>query len=403
MKKTYEQLLYDFKKAIKNGNAEIREEIKAEIEALKKVNPKDRPDYDDDIKITKSGFGKTYKEIFNKSYIAGSDFEDYEDFLKAVKVGFDPRLKDLSSGVGSEGGFLLPEGFSEDIINISIEDSIVMPRAKIYGLKNGKGNSLKVPAYQDIDRSTSGLAGVDPAQIAEGGQKTKTDPKFRSISLKVHKTVCYSQSSDEILEESGIPLSDVIGTAFKNAILWKIDYRMLTGTGVGMPLGVLNSPALLTQAAESGQTASTITYNNIVGMFGKLAPGSWKNAIWVSGLSTLPEMMRLSIEVGLGGEHVKLLQESNGQFTLLGKPVLFSEKLPSLGSAGQLLLADFSKYAVLLKEGLKLESSIHEGFRNDLTSWRMILKIDGQPIVEDPLTCLDGTIVSPFVQLGDVA
>ncbi|MBA7551235.1 hypothetical protein ES705_43771 [subsurface metagenome] len=88
---------------------------------------------------------------------------------------------------------------------------------------------------------------------------------------------------------------------------------------------------------------------------------------------------------------------------MLGKECIFTEKLPKIGDQGCLLLADFSAYAVLLKEGIKLESSIHEGFRNDLTSFRMILNVDGQTTINKPTILLDGsTEVSQFVALGAI-
>ena len=379
-----------------------------------KVDPSKRPNDNDGEQIkgsggrtsfgvNKQGAGKTYKEIFNKDYIESSKFDDYEDFLNAVKNGFDPRLKDMAGNVGHEGGFLLAEAFAEKIVDITIEDSIVMPRAKLYGLKAGKGRTLRVPCFVDEDHSTKGIAGIDAVWTAEKTQKTKTDPIFRSLEMKVNKLVCYSVSSDELIQESGISLNEIIGNAFKKSILFKTDYVFLQGTGTGMPNGVLNSPALLVQPAESGQTASTINYDNIVGMFSKLAPASFKNAIWVASISTLPEMMKLNIEVGLGGEHVRILQEEKGKFYLLGKECIFSEKMPKIGDQGCLLLADFSAYAVLLKEGIKLESSIHEGFRSDLTSFRMLLSVDGQTTINKPTILLDGsTEVSQFVCLGAV-
>jgi len=386
-------------------NSKYKESIDKGLEKYLSIDKTTRPhDGDDEVKSTnKAGQGKTYKQIFNKSYISKSNFSDYEDLLGAIKSGFDPRLKDLAGGVGSEGGFLLPDEFSEKIINNSIEDAIVLPRASVYGLGAGKGRTMKIPAFSDLNHSTSGIAGVTAQWTEEAGEKQKTDPKFRAISMKVHKLVCYTKSSDELIQESGIPLNDVIGGAFGKSVVFYSDYAYLQGTGAGQPLGVLNSPALITQAKETEQTASTIEYNNIVNIFSQLAPGSFKNAVWVASISTLPQLMKLSIEVGLGGDHVKVLQEQNGKFTLLGKEVLFTEKVPALGSAGCLGLYDFSAYGILLKEGIKLESSIHEGFRDDQTSWRMVLNTDGQPTVSDTLTLLDGsTVVSPFVCLGDV-
>lgn len=387
--------------------------IDKKIAEITDVSDKRPTDYDGEQKTgtaskdyEKSGgfFRKSYKQIFKKDYIASSDFEDYEDLLEAIKGGFDPRLKDLSGGVGSEGGFLLPETFEARIIDSALEGEIVRPRSMVFGLKAGKGRVMKIPAFEDLNHSTAGISGVTAQWTGEKIQKPETDPKFRQIEMKVNKLVCYTKSSDELIEESGIPLNDVVGVSFKKAVIFYSDLAYLNGTGAGQPLGVLNSPALLTQPAETGQTAGTINYENIVGIFGKLAPASFKNSVWVASISTLPQMMKISIEVGLGGTHVKILQENNGRFYLLGKEILFTEKVPALGSAGCLGLYDFSAYGIVMKAGLRLESSIHEGFRSDLTSWRMILNTDGQPTISGPLTCLDGaTIVSPFVQLGDVA
>lgn len=404
---TQEQFNRMMEKATEAHTKKLMKEIDEKIAELTKVDPDKRPkgpdEYDDKIKMQTGGLRKSYKQIFKKDFIAGSDFEDYEDLLKAIKSQFDPRLKTLSGETGQDAGFLLPEQFSEKLLDQALEDEIVRPRAMVYGLSMGKGRVMKIPAFEDLNHSTSGIGGVQAKWTAEKAEKDETDPKFRMIEMKVNKLVCYSQSSDELIQESGIPLSNVIGTAFKNSIVFYSDYAFLQGSGAGMPLGVLNSPALLTQAGEVGQTTLTINYDNIVGIFSQLAPASFKNAVWVASISTLPQMMKLSIEVGLGGEHVRILQEQNGKFFLLGKEFLFTEKVPALGSAGCLGLYDFSAYGILLKEGITLESSIHEGFRNDLTSWRMILNADGQPTLANPLTCLDGTtIVSPFVCLGAV-
>jgi HK97 family phage major capsid protein len=411
MQLTRQQLQEIMDKRIKS---QVDSMIDEAMEPYTKVDPSKRPNDNDgeqtkgsggrtSLGLNKQGSGKTYKKIFNKDYIESSEFDDYEDFLNAVKNGFDPRLKDMAGNVGHEGGFLLAEAFAEKIVDITIEDSIVMPRASLYGLKAGKGRTMRIPCFVDEDHSTAGIAGIDAVWTGEKVQKTKTDPIFRSLGMQVNKLVCYSVSSDELIQESGISLNEIIGNAFKKSILFKTDYVFLQGTGAGMPNGVLNSPALLVQPAESGQTASTINYDNIVGMFSKLAPASFKNAIWVASISALPEMMKLNIEVGLGGEHVRILQEENGRFYLLGKECIFSEKMPKIGAQGCLLLADFSAYAVLLKEGIRLESSIHEGFRSDLTSFRMILNVDGQTTINKPTILLDGsTEVSQFVCLGAV-
>jgi HK97 family phage major capsid protein len=80
------------------------------------------------------------------------------------------------------------------------------------------------------------------------------------------------------------------------------------------------------------------------------------------------------------------MTESNGQFSILTRPVIFTEKTETLGNKGDLMLCDFSQYVVGLREGMRFDTSIQ--------------RHDGQPLWDSALTLEDGsTTVSPFVVL----
>ena len=90
--------------------------------------------------------------------------------------------------------------------------------------------------------------------------------------------------------------------------------------------------------------------------------------------------------------------------TLMGYGIDYTEKLPTLGTSGDLLLADWSYYLIGDRQATTIDSSMHFRFRNDLTAWRAVHRVDGQPWLSAPLTLADGvTQISPFVILGDVA
>jgi len=388
---------------MKLTNVELRDLVKAEFDkAIAPYLKVQRPT--DDTESSKkmiSGIGKKYRELFGDQTVIKNDFDDLEDFLKAVKGRFDPRLKDLSTS--SDAGVLLPDEFKADLLDSALEeDEIVRPRSMSYGLKSGRGKTLKVPAFLDVNHSTSGIAGVEATWGAELSQKDKTEPKFRMIEMTLKKLFCYTESSDELIQQSGIPMREVIGIAFRKALSFYQDLAYLRGDGEGEPLGVLNSGALLVQQKEDEQVDDTIVFENLVGIFGKMLPGSLKRCVWVASISTLPQLMQITI-TSESGANIRVMQEVAGRFYMLGREILFTEKVPALGNKGCLGLYDFSAYAVLLGEDVGLESSIHTGFREDKTAWRFVLNVDGQPTVEDTLTCYDGeTIVSPFVCLGDV-
>lgn len=346
--------------------------------------------------------GKTYKEMFGLDYLDSGGFSSFHDFLKAVRNKDMARLtKELSETEGSEGGFLLSDQYKAELLDLALESEIVRPRARIYTIK--KGNSLTVPALGGLDRSTQGIFGVTAVWTGEGTNKTITDPVFRQISLKVHKLVCFTKTSDEWTTDSEIPLSESVGKPFAQSIGYFADYAHLRGNGAGQPLGVINSNCCITQAGESGQDSSTIIAENTIEMLGHLLPQCYAKACWVANIDCLPQMFKMHLKLGTGAERIPIFKGTLGDFSLWGLPVIFTDKLPSLGSEGCLLLADFSFQALLLRNDLRIESSQHPDWRSDKTQWRAILRIDSQPILNEAVTCKDGThTMSCYVKLGAI-
>jgi len=223
------------------------------------------------------------------------------------------------------------------------------------------------------------------------------------LGLVAHKLACFTKSSDELKSDSAIPFGQVIGKVFANAISFYTDRRYLAGTGAAMPLGVIGAPCTITEAGETSQVASTIVYENIVKMYAQLVPAGWKDAVWVCHNTCLPQLMLLSHPVGTAGSHVPVLKEESGRFFILGKELLVSEKVPALGTAGCLGLYSFKHYIIGIRDEVRLESSIHAQFREDITQWRAIVRTDGQPGLASVVTLLDGsTEVSPFVILDGI-
>jgi HK97 family phage major capsid protein len=80
--------------------------------------------------------------------------------------------------------------------------------------------------------------------------------------------------------------------------------------------------------------------------------------------------------------------------------VIFTEKLNTLGTAGDVLLADFSKYIVADTGTLQIAASDQFAFNTNQITYRVIQRVDGQPQVDAPLIQQDGvTQISPFVIL----
>jgi len=343
--------------------------------------------------------GKTYRELFGKDDSLSDDgFEDVNEFYKLIHSGrHDPRLKTMTETSGSGGGFLVPEQFAATLLDSSLEDEIVRPRCQVWKMDS---ESLKIPGFEIGDHSSNLFGGVIGRWGSEAASKTEGAPAIRQIALKVKKLYCFAKSSDELIGDSKIPFEKLIGPAFIKGIGWYLDYAFLQGTGGGQPLGILNSNCIVEVSKESGQEKATIVYENLTNMLSRLYPGGWKNAIWIAHTTTIPQLLSLGHTTGTGGWHYQVFNESNGKYTILGRPAVFTEKLPVVGDAGDIMLCDLTQYAVGLKQDVRMESSIHADFQSDITQFRAVLRPDGQPTWNETLTLKDGaTEVSPFIRI----
>jgi HK97 family phage major capsid protein len=89
--------------------------------------------------------------------------------------------------------------------------------------------------------------------------------------------------------------------------------------------------------------------------------------------------------------------------TLMGRPLIYSEKMQALGTAGDIGLVDFSQYLIGQKGNgnVDIASSIHFYFDYGKTAFRFTLRYDGQPTWETTLTPKRGSAtLSPFIVLS---
>ncbi|MBA7515577.1 hypothetical protein ES705_07619 [subsurface metagenome] len=355
----------------------------------------------DDVPV-KGRIGAKFQQIFGSGeQLSDGGFSSLDDVLNTINKGYDNRLKTLIAGEGAGSGFLIPEIYRMELYNLALEESIVKKRAKVYNLK--VGNSMKIPAFADINRNTDGVAGVTASYTPEITDATQDDPEFRMISMAINKLSVFTKTSSEILEDSGIPLSETVAYVLSSAISDEEDWQYINGTGAGSPLGVLNSPCTITVAEEDGQSLNEIAYQNVYKIFGQFMPQSYKKGIWLCSVSLIPTMLALSQPIGVSGEKIRIMKEGKpGQFSLLGMPLLFTDKVPAQNSAGAIGLYDFSKYGILQKDDYRLQKSEHAEFRAGIVQWKGEIRHDGQPLLNSTLTLRDSTEVSCFVILGAV-
>ena len=121
-----------------------------------------------------------------------------------------------------------------------------------------------------------------------------------------------------------------------------------------------------------------------------------------------PDLMRLAVLplTGGAGDLNMIWMPANGVAgssfnTLFGRPVVPIEHCATLGTVGDIILADMTQYLFGMRSGMRTETSIHVNFTTDETAFRMTMRNDGQPWWQAPLTPFQGTsTTSPFITIA---
>ncbi|NIM99580.1 MAG: phage major capsid protein [candidate division Zixibacteria bacterium] len=313
---------------------------------------------------------------------------------------YEARATGLSEGVGSEGGFLVQEDFTNQLIKSIFETGVLAEFCMKLGI-TGPSNSIKINCFNETSRATgSRLGGVQGYWLAEAAQKTASKPDFRQLVLELKKMIGLCYVTDELLQDVAA-LERIVRQGFADEFGFMLDDSIVNGTGSGRPLGILNSPCLVTVNKETGQAAATIQVENLLKMWARCT--NPEKAHWLVNRDIIPQLYSMGITVGTGGSPIFMPAGGiSGQpfNTILGRPVIAIEQAQTLGTAGDIILADLSAYILADKGGVQVASSIHVRFVYDESCFRFVYRVDGQPLYASAITPYKGAAtLSPFVVL----
>ena len=217
-------------------------------------------------------------------------FKTFGEFLCAVKYNpGDARLKQLSEGSDPAGGFLVPEEFKILMFKRAVEASVIRPFATKIPMGT---DTLNLPLLNDTTHTEAGglFGGVIVHWTEEAGSKTLTDPVFRRVKLIAKKLTGLTYVSDELLADSAIALEALLIELFGTAIAWYEDEAFIDGSGVGEPLGWMNSGALI---SVTRNTLASIVAADIGNMLARLYPASHygPSTVWLANPSCLPQLI----------------------------------------------------------------------------------------------------------------
>lgn len=310
-----------------------------------------------------------------------------------------------SESVGADGGFAVPPEFRTAIMQTILgEDSLLSRCDQI----TTSGNTFNQPVDETTPWQTSG--GILANWEGEASAGAQSKPALGERTVKLNKLRAIVPLTEEILEDAAA-MDSYLRRKTPDKIVFKVNLAIVQGTGVGMPLGLLNSPAKVTVTKESGQQSNTLVANNIFKMYNRMYGPCRSRAVWLINQEIEPQLFKLSVagtdntgNAVTGWGSVVYLPANGlagGPFaTLMGRPVIPTQACPALSSEGDIIFADLSQYLALLKSGPnpRTDVSMHLWFDQDITAFKFVLRMGGIPWWSQAAAALAGSnTYSPFV------
>jgi len=332
--------------------------------------------------------GLDYRKLFcggAEGRLDMGGFTSGSEFYRVLCSGkYDPRLqkRTLVLNQGQLGGYAAPDNMEAQIYSIAIEDAVVLSRARVWGIT--QGNSEYIPMWDGFSHADSLYGGFTAAWQGEEQAATAQDAKLTFVETQAKKLSLFVDTSSELIADAPGFASE-LNRAMGQAVGFVLDENFMYGTGVARPIGAIGSPSSIS-VTRTG--ANAIVLADVTAMLARLHPTCHKRAIWQASQTILPSLCALT---DTAGNAVFVPNASQGvPGTLMGIPVIVTEKMKPLGTSGDLALIDWSAYAIVLRKGIGIEKSNAVRWMEDVQSFRCIVRANGLPLWPEPVQPRNG-------------
>jgi HK97 family phage major capsid protein len=323
-------------------------------------------------------------------------FRNLGEFAMAVRAAahpqaayIDPRLianaptTYSSEGTGADGGYGVPPDFRTEIWEkINGEDSLFgrtdsNPTSK---------NTLVLPADETTPWDSTG--GIQAYFESEAGQLSQSKISVKEKTIRLNKLTALVPVTEELLEDApGLDayLRKKVGEKFD----FKLNHKIVQGTGAGEPMGILKSSSIVSVTKESGQAADTILVENIDKIWSRMYAPLRRDAVWLINQDIEPQLNGMFRYIkDASGNIVNAVPAymppggvSNLPFgTLYGREIVPTQACETVGDKGDIIFVNLKQYLTIYKQGgVRADVSMHLWFDYGVMAYRFILRIAGQP------------------------
>jgi HK97 family phage major capsid protein len=337
-----------------------------------------------------------------------STFVSFGEHLRAVRTAaqsrrsiVDPRLRPSAAagayaneGVGPDGGYAAPVDFQRQVSDLVMAGENIFPRLRRF-------ETTKTSVTFPIDEKPAySASGPQVTVRPEGSVLVQSKLAVGSRSLRLVKLSCLVPVSEELLEDGGNDLQAYLGSVVAERFNYLLMEHVVRGTGVEQSEGVLNANALITIAAEGGQSTGSVVMKNVQKMYGALLPGMRRSAVWLVHPNDVEQ--QLSSLAGQGGSVFFSYAFGEVSPRLMGIPVVPSEACSVAGTTGDILLVGCEGIGVGCRPGLVARSISHDiWFDQHLAAFRFDFRVVASVLLSAAIPQKNGSgMVSAVVALA---
>ncbi len=290
------------------------------------------------------------------------------------------EFKALSATVPSDGGYLVPEVYANEIIELLYPATVIYALgARRLGMTNG---NMNIPKTKSGSRATF---------VGENRQIPKTAPKFGNLKLSAKKLTALIPMSNDLLRSTNFDNDVIVGQDITKQMALGVDYGAILGKGGEFqPVGITENKNVLTIDA----TKLDAEYASSTGVLTPMLPGYLvaavlKNNVLAGSLgftfNTSVEQYFKNLRDNVGG--FIFAEEMSKQHTLVGYPYRATNLLETAGGKTKMIFGDWNDLVIGEQGALEIETSregswtdeagnLVSAFENDQTLVRAINNVD---------------------------
>lgn len=302
----------------------------------------------------------------------------FDRYLRTGDVGILSEFRAQSAGVGSEGGFTVPEAFRQKLVDRLVDFGGLASVAEV--ITTAGGEAMRWPTLDDT--ANTGVIAAENTAPASGGADLvfgeKTLGAFRYVAPGTGNLPL--RVSVELLQDSAFDVQSLVTRKLGERIARQQADHWTEGDGTGEPLGIagpgpeVNGTYTLATQQFTTPPAMPTTHNELIDAMLQVNEAYHPNAVFV-------------VSFNAWGQLRKLVDADN-------RPILQPDSTSSIGSApgfnleGHPIIIDssFDNFAAPANPGVGNTANFTWGVFGDIRETYVVRRVRDLQLVVDPFT-----------------